>query len=294
MIKNSEGWVVSFKEEGMRLVNYIKLKTNVDLSLRQIKSLLEKGICKVNSSVETFASKKLKKGDLVQLEKSWERTRNDSANAVSAKPPKILYEDEYLFVINKPVGFLCADSEVQRYFPGAILVHRLDKQTSGALILAKSTQAKNRMKSLFNDKEVHKTYISVVEGRVLEKSFKRESFLVRRKDSEGKILWKETTANGGIYSLSLFETLKSRKTYSVLKCFPITGRTHQLRVHLLSSGHPILGDFQYFREFKYLKFVPRLMLHSYQIEFTHPFTNRKINVISYLPKEFKSFIEKIQ
>ena len=78
-----------------------------------------------------------------------------------------------------------------------------------------------------------------------------------------------------------------------MKCFPITGRTHQLRVHLLGLGHPILGDYQYFRDFKYPKFMTRLMLHSYQIEFNHPFNDKKIRVKTPIPKEFKGFIDKI-
>jgi RluA family pseudouridine synthase len=287
MIKHSDRWTVSFKEEGMRLVNYIKLKSSSKFSLRQIKSSLEKGICKVNNLVETFASKKLKKGDVVQIEK------NDALfdKRSSEGSPKILYEDDYFLIIDKRVDFLSSDSEVKKYFPNCILVHRLDRQTSGVLILAKSKSCKRKMEDLFRQKKVYKTYIAVVDGRVLDKKFKRESFLAKRKDFEGKVLWKETSKNG-LYAATFFETLRSRKLYSVLKCYPVTGRTHQLRVHLLKLDHPILGDYQYFRDFKYPKYVSRLMLHSYEIQFKHPFLEKKISVTSHLPKEFRVFMSK--
>jgi RluA family pseudouridine synthase len=291
MKESFDRWIVSYKEDGMRLVNFIKLKTGSEISLRVIKSVLEKGVSKVNNVIETFASKKLRKGDIVQVEKCWDRGHS-SENEQADKSPKKLYEDDYFIAIDKKAGFLCEDTEVKKYFPDCILVHRLDKQTSGVLLLAKSEAAKSKMKALFKDKKIYKTYIAIVDGKFTERHQKIENFLVKRTDTEGKVLWRESRTKG-VYAISVFELLKARKLYSVVKCFPITGRTHQLRVHLLGLGHPILGDYQYFRDFKYTKFMNRLMLHSYQIEFTHPFLEKKIRVISQLPKEFKNFISKV-
>lgn len=291
MKESFDRWTVSYNEEGMRLVNFLKLKTRSELSLRVIKSTLEKGVAKVNNVIETFASKKLRKGDIVQLEKCWDRRVLSEVKPVE-KVPRKLYEDDYFIAIDKKAGFLCEDEEVKKFFQSCILVHRLDKQTSGVLLLAKSEAAKSKMKSIFKEKEILKTYIAIVDGRFKERRQKVESFLVRRKDSEGKVLWRENR-NKGLYAISIFELLKARKLYSAIKCFPITGRTHQLRVHLLGLGHPILGDYQYFRDFKYSKFIPRLMLHSYQIEFDHPFLEKKVKITSPLPGEFKNFVSKI-
>ena len=290
MANISNKWIVSYKEEGMRLVAFVKLKTKSDLSNRLIKNALEKGVCKVNALIEMFASKKLRKGDVVEVQKRWDV--GISLEKKVERKPKNLYEDDYFIIIDKPIDFLCSDEEVQKYFPDCILVHRLDRQTSGVLVLAKSAKVKSKMKALFKEKKVFKTYIAIVEGKVDEKRQKIESFLSKRKDSEGKVLWKESRKNG-LFSISVFESIKKRKNCSVMKCFPITGRTHQLRVHLLGMGHPILGDYQYFRDFKFPKFFSRLMLHSYQIEFNHPFLEKKVRVIANLPREFKSFIAKI-
>ena len=291
MKEHFEQWTVSYKEEGARLVNFIKLKTGSDLSLRTIKSLLEKGVAKVNSVIETFASKKLRKGDIVQIEKSWNRKFEGEAKFIE-KAPRKLYEDDYFIAIDKPAGFLSEDEEVKKYFPDCILVHRLDRQTSGVLLLAKSSAAKAKMKALFKNKKVYKTYVAVVDGRVTERKQKVESFLVKRKDSEGKVLWRESRSKG-LFAISVFELLKARKLYSVVKCFPITGRTHQLRVQLLGLGHPILGDYQYFRDFQYSRFINRLMLHSLVLEFAHPFLEKKVSITSPLPKEFRGFINKM-
>ena len=290
MKESFERLIVSYKEDGMRLVNFIKFKTGSTQSLRMIKSVLEKGVSKVNNVIETFASKKLRKGDIVQIEKSWDR-KLDTETKEPEKAPRKLYEDDYFIAIDKKAGFLCEDEEVKKYFPDCILVHRLDRQTSGVLLLAKSSLAKSKMKSLFKDKQVYKTYVAVVDGKVTEQRQKVENFLVKRKDSEGKVLWKESRSKG-LYAISIFELQKTRSLYSVVKCFPITGRTHQLRVHLLGLGHPILGDYQYFRDFKYSKFVHRLMLHSHILEFAHPFLEKKITIVSPLPIEFKGFVSK--
>lgn len=289
MVHKIDRWIVSLKDDQKRLVLFLKEKTQTSLSNRMIKNALERGCCKVNDIVETYASRKLRKGDRVQIQSGLIFSKAEKKEDHKIKK---LYEDDYFIFIDKHSGFLSEDKEIDKYFPGCMLVHRLDKQTSGVLLLAKSKLAKNKMKDLFIKKLVHKSYIAVVDGKVKENKQKKESFLIKRKDLDGKILWKESKSEG-LFSISVFETLKRKTFYSVLRCSPITGRTHQLRVHLSSLGHPILGDYQYCLDFKYPKFVSRLMLHSYEMEFIHPFLEKKIKVKAPLPKEFKYFIEKV-
>lgn len=277
---------VSFSEKGMRLVFFLKKKTNTALSNRDIKKALEKGVCKLNNRIENFASVKLKAGDVVELQKKW----HDSLET-SLSSPKILYEDDYLVIINKEAGFTCSDIDLHKFFPhNYLLVHRLDRDTSGALIIAKSLNLKDKMIKLFSTKDVKKTYIAVVDGEVKEKKGRISSFL-EKKNFKGKILYQSSDKKGE-YALTLFDTLKARKEFSVLKCYPITGRTHQIRVHMLQIKHPILGDYQYFQNFKYPFFLKRLMLHSLQVEFDHPMLEKKVIVEAPLPSVFKKFWEK--
>ncbi len=276
---------VSSSEKGMRLVLFIKKKTRSDLSNREIKKALEKGICKLNGKIENFASIKLKAGDSVELAKNWQGSIQASKFALD-----VLFEDEYLVIINKEAGFVSSDSELHRFFPSNyLLVHRLDKDTSGSLIIAKSLAVKKKMIELFSTKAVKKTYIAIVDGKVNEKKGKISSFLIRE-NFKGKIIYKNTN-DKGLYALTFFETLKVAKDYSVLKCFPITGRTHQIRVHMLKIKHPILGDYQYSQNFKYPFFLKRLMLHSLEVEFDHPYTKQKIKAVAPTPEIFKKFLE---
>ena len=203
----------------------------------------------------------------------------------------ILYEDQFFKIIDKKTGIL--SEEVEEYYKNCLLVHRLDKPTSGVLVLAKSSEVKNAMKKLFQEKKVRKTYLAIADGFFEDggkKIEKRFSFLRKSKNSQGKILWKETQGNG-LEALTVFEVIKREKNYTALKCFPITGRTHQIRVHLKALGHPILGDYQYSGDFIYPAFVPRLMLHSFRIEFTHPVIGVRLDVKAPVPKEFSGFLK---
>lgn len=275
---------VSHFEKETRLVSFIKEKTKSKLSNRDIKRAIEEGICKVNHRVENFASRKLKENETVELEENWQ-------SVILKKKifsPRVLFEDDYLVIIDKEEGFVCSDEELHQFFPSNyLLVHRLDRDTSGVLIIAKSLSIKKKMVELFTQKLVKKTYVAVVDGAVSEKKGKISSCLAK-KNSHGKILY-EATKNKGQFALTLYETIKKGKNYSVLKCFPVTGRTHQIRVHMLQINHPILGDYQYSQNFKYPFFVKRVMLHSLLVEFDHPVTKNKVIVQADLPSEFEQF-----
>jgi RluA family pseudouridine synthase len=277
-------WKVSKEEEGQSLLSFLKIKTQTDLSNRALKKAVESGVCRLNHRVETFASKKIRKDDLVELCDFC--LKEEDKKAIF----KVLYEDSYFIIINKPAGVLCTDNEIQKFFKNAILVHRLDRETSGALILAKSLKVKEMMKELFSQKLVKKTYIAVVDGEITEKVKEIKSSVSLNKNSFGKVLWH--SQKEGSFAHTIFERIKKKNGYSVLRCLPITGRTHQIRVHLFEWGHPILGDYKYGRNYTYSQFVPRLLLHSLMVEFEHPVTHALIKVLAPLPGEFKHFVGK--
>ena len=131
------------------------------LSLKKIKFLIEKGVCKLNGQIETFASTKLNKDDQVILKKAWDKGKTLPKEI----KPKILYEDEFFFAINKPTQMLCTDDYFQKLFnKRCFLIHRLDKETSGVLLIAKSLEVKNKFITLFKQKKVNKIYIAVADG----------------------------------------------------------------------------------------------------------------------------------
>lgn len=298
------------EEEGIRLVNFLKLKTKSPLSLKKIKKALEKGICKLNGRTECFASIILKTGDRVEVEFDGlatdeseaflaekkiaqglnESFEDDKISADSKKAKiEVVFEDDYFLIIDKPVGIVSSDQEIRKFFPNTFLVHRLDVKTSGLLILAKSQSAKDKMIDLFSKKKIEKTYIAIVDGHFTKQAGQIESFLKPRKSS-GKILFQSHQSQGQ-KAITKFEVVYTSPNYSVVLFQPITGRTHQLRVHALELKHPILGDYQYCQKFKFPHFAERLFLHSWKIEFIHPFNQKRIKVKSPLPAIFKKYLK---
>jgi tRNA pseudouridine32 synthase / 23S rRNA pseudouridine746 synthase len=197
----------------------------------------------------------------------------------------LIYEDSALLVFNKPSGLLsvpgkgpekadCLRYRVQQVYPEALTVHRLDMSTSGILLMARSAELHRKLSIAFQDREVKKRYVAVVEGRVLENP-SQEWQLINKPIATDWI-------NRPLQKIDEIEGKASQTHYKIvsydaatdttrLELAPITGRTHQLRVHLQSLGHPILGDHLYASPEVMAKSA-RLMLHASQLTFTHPVT----------------------
>ena len=200
--------------------------------------------------------------------------------------PKVIYEDGNVLVLDKPAGLLsmakgeyCSEKTLEAY---GLLVHRLDRDTSGVVILAKSPEVQSFLKRQFQERKTHKTYYAVVSGRPkldearidlpLARDLKRPTTF--RVDPNGKA------------SETFYKVLKTDGAHSLLELRPTTGRTHQLRVHMKYLGHPILGDVVYGEEK-----APRLFLHAGKLEVTLPGGKRMI-FESDVPKEFTDVFRK--
>lgn len=272
-------WRVSSQDRKV-LLAFFKDKTSSDLSNRVLKGVVERGVFRVNGSIEAFSSRRLKVGDIVLLYDGWKALLEKKY----IKSLDILYEDDQFIVVDKPPFLTCTDLEIKKYFKGPVLlVHRLDRETSGVLVVAKSLKIKNLMKKLFFKKLVKKVYIAVVDGEVKRRGGRIELFLSKRDGASYKVSKK------GLYSLTNYEVIRRKKTFSVVRCIPITGRTHQIRVHMKQLGHPILGDYKYSRNFIYKGFVERVLLHSQRIIFKNPITGKIVDVKAPLPAIFRSF-----
>jgi tRNA pseudouridine32 synthase/23S rRNA pseudouridine746 synthase len=195
-----------------------------------------------------------------------------------------LFEDPHLLVLEKPSGLLsvpgrgpdkqdCLSKRVQAVYPEALIVHRIDQDTSGLLLMALGIEAQRRLQRLFENRVVHKRYEAVVGGHPQGAAPDAEGWHL----IEGNILldWERRPIHivhpDGKPSQSRWRLLQAGASASLLELEPITGRTHQLRVHLQSIGHPILGDSLYAPP-ELLARAPRLLLHARDLAFTHPFT----------------------
>ena len=196
--------------------------------------------------------------------------------------PKVIFEDEFILIIDKPSGLVVGQDEA--WVGDKFVVHRLDKDTSGLLIMAKTPEALENLQSQFKNREVIKKYLALVHGEVTppegiinapigRNPFNRQHFGV---------------FPGGRESYTSYRTYKAYKTYTLLELTPKTGRTHQIRVHLKYLGYPIVADPVYGGRKNLqadLKFCPRLFLHATYLKIKHPETGEVLEFNSPLPED---------
>lgn len=221
----------------------------------------------------------------------------------------VLFEDEYLIAVNKPAGMVVHPapghwrgtfvnallSHCQNLAPGSHplrpgIVHRLDKETSGVLIAAKTAFIHQKLVQMFSSRQVNKTYLAVCVGRPpnITISAPIARHLVHRKEMAVAL------PNCGREAISHIQTLAFNDMVSLAMIRPETGRTHQIRVHLKHLGHPVLGDTTYGNEaMNDLLKADRHLLHAYRLNLTHPATNAVLHFVAPIPNDFQYWIHRI-
>lgn len=275
---------VTKQEDQMKLLDFVAKK--LPTSKKQIKRLIESNQCLVNQKMERFASAQVFFNDEVQFNEI-------TISKPSFQPKHVLFDDPYLLIYNKPAGITTDQKGILdllkphgRFF----LTHRLDKDTSGALILAKSSEAEEKMTEAFASRLVKKEYLALIDGAPKSKEGIIENALGKIGAFAGQTLY-GNVSQGGKHAKTLWKLGKSSKKGSVLHCFPETGRTHQIRVHLSEMGHPILGDYQYGKAFKSPLRPARHMLHAYRLTFLHPMTGMLLKIQAPIPKDFQEMMQ---
>lgn len=209
---------------------------------------------------------------------------------------ELIYKDDALLVFNKPSGLLsvpgrgedkadCLRTRVQQVYPEALTVHRLDMSTSGILLMARSAALHRTLSIAFADREVKKRYIAVVEGHVAEVADQTSRLidLPVAKDWVNRPLQKIDLLEGKPSQTHLRVLAYDSKTDTTrVELAPITGRTHQLRVHMQAIGHAILGDHLYASPEVYAK-SSRLLLHASRLELRHPVTHAPLSLQAEVP-----------
>lgn len=203
------------------------------------------------------------------------------------KTGEIVFEDEWIRVLDKPSGVV--SESLGR------VAHRLDKDTSGVIILAKTDEAYDRLKKQFEERKVKKIYLALVHGSMnTEAGILSEPIIRNPKIGNKFVVGKE-----GRPAITEWKVMKQYSLfslqYSLLGVRPMTGRTHQIRVHLKHAGHPIVSDYLYGgKQYKEdIKWCPRLFLHARSIEFTHPGTGEKVSCESEMPKDLEKVLGKL-
>ncbi|MGO2646092.1 MAG: RluA family pseudouridine synthase [Lactococcus cremoris] len=233
-------------------------------------------------------------GDKVTLIFDKEDFSNLSLKFGSASLADILYEDEHLIVVNKPEGMkthgnTADEIALQNHVAAAInqnvfVVHRLDQATSGAVLFAKNQFVLPILGKMFEENKIHREYLALVAGHLLEETFTINQAIGQNRHEKNKRI----ISKNGQKAITHVQLIQNFTDKSLVKCILDTGRTHQIRVHLSSLGHPIIGDALYGQ-----KSTSRLMLHAESIIIPHPFTNQLLNISAPSPS-FSNILNKIK
>jgi len=255
-------------EQSSNLIDFLSKK--LSLSKNKAKQTIDRKCVFVNNQRVWIATYALNKGDVVEY---FPIKKNTSKI-------EIIYEDENIIAINKPPGVLSnnsinsAENQLRKIKKEREIraIHRLDRDTSGVNLFAKDTETFEKFKEIWNKKQIEKTYLAIVHN---EASF---TCLSVDKPIEGK------------KATSLVNLIARNNGFSLLEIIPLTGRKHQIRVHLSSIRHPIVGDKEY--SFKnidnpYIKAISRQLLHAYKIRFKHPLSGEKIEIKAGIPEDFE-------
>ena len=210
----------------------------------------------------------------------------------------IIYEDEYFIAINKDAGIEVDNNliklikEENNKIKNLYLVHRIDKYTSGIVILAKEENIKKYFEDAFKNRNINKIYHAIVEGIVKNKKGTINLSIGKDKKNPNKRIIL-SVKSGGENAITNYEILKILKEHTLMKLNPITGRTHQIRVHLSSIGHPIIGDKIYSKNAKIYK-MKSFALIAKEIHFIHPITKKNFDIIVEYNKEFLSRLKLLE
>lgn len=273
------------------------LKQEFKLSARLMhKVIINKLVLLNNKQIDTRSSINI--GDNVKIDLNYEE-ENDNIVPVKMNLD-ILYEDDCLLIINKPAGIAVHPSilhfedslsnGIRFYFDSIGLkkkirpVNRLDLDTSGIIVFAKNEFVQECLIRQMNNNIFKKEYIAIVTGHLKEKSGVINLPIARKENS----IIERCISEKGQNAITKYEVIKELDSMSVVKCFLETGRTHQIRVHFMAIGHPLIGDSLYGSK---SSLINRQALHCYSISFVHPITKEVLNITCNLPKDMENIFK---
>lgn len=296
--------IVAIDEAGERVDAFLRRKT--ELSRSRVSELILSGALSINGKEQLKPSYKVESGQCISL-------AVPDTQAVDIVPQNIpidiLYQDRDIVVINKPCGMVVhpAAGNEDGTLVNALMyhirdlsgiggemrpgiVHRLDKDTSGLILVAKNDKAHTVMSEQFKSRTMEKHYRAVAFG-----SFSQDTDLIDAPIARHPVDRKKmAVVPDGKPSQTEWRVIERLRGATYLDVHLLTGRTHQIRVHMQSVGHPLLGDKIYAPHIKTSVHVPRLMLHAYSLAFTHPVTGEHMELTAPIPEQFSTVLNKLR
>ena len=283
--------VLRVKESGT-LMDFLLQKMG-GMTRTSVKNLLARRIVRVDGRVETRPDTMLASGNEVVI------MPEQGARLFSHPKLRIVYEDDYVIVVEKQVGLLTVSAHpgssettalsiLKDYVKksdkhnGIFVVHRLDRETSGLLVFAKSRELQEYMRTYWRQLVTKRTYVAIIEGIMPEPEGTIRTWL--SEDPKTTMVYSSPVDDGGKEAVTHYKQLKANEDYSLLELNLETGRTNQIRVHMASKGHPVVSD----RKYGSGKVPPidRLGLHARVLEFIHPATEQTVHFETPVPREF--------
>ena len=291
-------------EAGVRIDAYLRAHT--ELSRSRIAALMQEGALTVDGQTQTKPAAKTESGQVLRLTVPQARPVDIAAQDI---PLDILYQDSDVVVVNKPCGMVVhpAAGNESGTLVNALLhhvrdlsgiggemrpgiVHRLDKDTSGLILIAKNDRAHIALSEQFKQRSMEKHYRAVAFGHFAQEHGLIDAPIARHPVDRKKM----AVVPDGKPSKTEWTVIEPLKGATFLDVHLLTGRTHQIRVHMQSIGHPLLGDSIYAPNLKTSVRIPRLMLHAYSLAFTHPATGERMTLSAPLPQTFVATLEKLR
>lgn len=283
-------------DKGKRIDSFLN-EVIEDATRSYIQKIIDGGYVEITGKKTTKSGNKLKGTETIVVNLPEDETLDLIPEDI---PLEIIYEDSDIVIINKAPNMVVhpAHGNYNGTLVNALLyhikdlstingvirpgiVHRLDKDTSGVIVVAKHDEAHTTLSDMFKEKTLEKTYVCIAKGVFKDKSGRIETLIGR--DPRDRKKMAVVTENGKI-AISNYEILDESKNYSLVKVRIETGRTHQIRVHMKSLNHPILGDATYGNS---TDGIARQMLHAYRLKFTHPISKKEMVVTAPIPEDFK-------
>ena len=272
-------WKVESYDANVSLLSFLQEKLKGSgFSMRKIKGWIDAGYCSILNRPERFSRTSIKAGQSIVLE----------VRERKSLPLQIIYEDDACIVLDKPEGITCDERLLKDFAKKnkhVELVHRLDKGTTGLLLLAKTAIAKDFFINQFRTREIEKIYVAIVDKVVIKDHGCIENYLGPIQRYQGHVKWGEVHANG-YFASTKWHVLQRTKNATYLQFAPKTGKTHQIRVHASGMGHPILGDYTYAKKFFCPYSINRVLLHAKTLRFCHPDTQKMMSFTAPLPDDF--------
>ncbi len=306
-------WLTVDEESaGQRLDNFL-IRHLKGVPKTHVYRIIRSGEVRVNKG-RASADTRIEKGDVVRLPpvRISDKVAEKAARPEPGREFTLLLEDDALMAIDKPAGVAVHGGsgvsfgvieQLRQARPLAKLlelVHRLDRETSGILLVAKKRSALKHVQDQFRERETGKTYLALVQGQWPEKLKVIDSALHKflLPDGERRVRVTSNEDPDGMRSITLVKVAERWDACTLLEVTIKTGRTHQIRVHLASQGHPIAGDDKY-GDFEWNKALQkqglkRMFLHAWRLQFTHPATGKRIELKSNLPPELQIYVNHVK